>query len=249
MRAILTYHSIDPSGSPISIDEQTFARHVHFLASGRVRIVPLAELGRIAPEVDAAAITFDDGFVNFAERAWPALREHGLPATLFVVSGRVGLDNAWSGKRHALVPSLPLLDWDALGKLAAEGLDLGGHSRTHPHLEALSDDEQAQEIEGCAAEIARRTGKRPESYCYPFGTFDGRAVAAAARSYARACTTELRALRPTDSPHRLPRLDTYYYRQAGRLESWGTPAFRRHLWVRGIARNARQNLKKWTGRS
>ena len=38
MRAILTYHSIDESGSPISVDPDAFRRHVRWLASGRVRV-------------------------------------------------------------------------------------------------------------------------------------------------------------------------------------------------------------------
>ncbi len=44
MRAILTYHSIDSSGSPISLSEESFRGHVRFLGSGRVSVVPLAEL-------------------------------------------------------------------------------------------------------------------------------------------------------------------------------------------------------------
>ena len=37
MRAILTYHSVDETGSVISIDERTFRRHVAWLAKGHVR--------------------------------------------------------------------------------------------------------------------------------------------------------------------------------------------------------------------
>ena len=102
MRAILTYHSIDSSGSPISIDAQSFQRHVDFLASSKLKVVPLSEIVSDSVE-DALAITFDDGVVNFAAQAWPRLRDRGLPATLFVVTGRVGKDNAWGGRRDARV--------------------------------------------------------------------------------------------------------------------------------------------------
>ena len=44
MRAILTYHSIDSSGSPISLSEEAFRAHVRFFGSGRVAVVPLADL-------------------------------------------------------------------------------------------------------------------------------------------------------------------------------------------------------------
>ncbi|TFG50637.1 MAG: polysaccharide deacetylase, partial [Gemmatimonadales bacterium] len=44
MRAILTYHSIDDSGSPISVAPEQFRAHVRWLQSGVIRVVPLAEL-------------------------------------------------------------------------------------------------------------------------------------------------------------------------------------------------------------
>ena len=94
MRAILTYHSIDPSGSPISIDQPTFARHVAWLASGAARVVDVGELLTLSDQDDAVAITFDDGFANLRDQAWPLLREHDWPATVFVVSDLAGTTNA-----------------------------------------------------------------------------------------------------------------------------------------------------------
>jgi hypothetical protein len=51
MRAILTYHSIDDSGSPISVDRAAFREHVTFLASGAVRVTDIA--GVLAQPEDA----------------------------------------------------------------------------------------------------------------------------------------------------------------------------------------------------
>jgi peptidoglycan/xylan/chitin deacetylase (PgdA/CDA1 family) len=248
VRAILTYHSIDPSGSPISIDSASFQRHVEFLSSGTVRVVPLAQILEGGDE-DRVAITFDDGLGNFAEEAWPRLKEHGLPATQFVVTGHVGRDNAWQGRRDGRVPHLRLLDWDALGRLAAEGLELGAHSRTHPHLNRLADGALADEIEGSAEDLFRRAGVRPQSFCYPFGSLDERAVTKVAARYLRACSTELAVLSERDSPHRLPRLDAFYFRGAGRLESLGSLAFRVRLGVLKTARGLRASLQKRGGPS
>ena len=242
MRAILTYHSIDVSGSPISIDRDCFARHVRFMTSPGVRVVPLAQIENA--KGNALAVTFDDGFLNFAEVAWPLLREHDLPATLFVVSGRVGELNDWGGEQQPGIPTLPLCDWDALGRMAEEGLELGAHSRRHPYLEGLPDADQGEEIEGCAEDIEERTGQVPQSFCYPYGSFDAAALARVRAHYARACTTELDHLRGGEDAHRLPRLDAFYYRAPGRLEAWGTGAFRRHLWVRRLARGVKG---RWRG--
>lgn len=243
MRAILTYHSIDASGSPISIDSEAFERHVEFLASGKVKVVPLAEIIADTQE-EAVALTFDDGLANFASEAWPRLEARGLPATLFVVTGQVGKDNAWQGRRDARVPHSKLLDWDQLGQLAARGLELGAHSRTHPHLDQVSEAGLIDEIEGSADDLRRFAGARPHSFCYPYGTLDERSVARVARIYRRACTTELAILDGRESAHRLPRLDAFYLRGAGRLEAWGELSFRVRIQVLRTARNLRARLKK-----
>lgn len=247
MRAILTYHSIDSSGSPISIDAESFQRHVDFLASGKVKVVPLSEIISTSND-DAVAITFDDGVKNFAGAAWPRLRERGLPATLFVVTGRVGKDNAWGGRRDSRVPHLELMGWNELESLAADGLELGAHSRTHPHLDQVSAAELADEIEGSAEDLLRYTGARPESFCYPYGSVNERAVACVASRYKRACTTELAALGGRESAHRLPRLDAFYFRGAGRLEAFGDLRFRARLQILRTARNLRVRLAGGTTR-
>ena len=169
MRAILTYHSIDPSGSAISVSTEQFDAHVRFLAASAISVVPLTELR--AASGDAVALTFDDGFENFATEAWPRLRDAGLPATLFVVSERVGSDNTWGEAPQAGIPILPLLGWDDLGRLADEGVELGGHSRTHPHLEELSAEALADEVDGCREDLRTRCGVESSTFAYPFGTF------------------------------------------------------------------------------
>src|SRR5437867_8920915 len=131
MRAILTYHSIDASGSPISVDPEAFAGHVAWLGSARVRVVGLDALLAAGEGEDLVALSFDDGFENFATRAAPALLERGFPVTLFVVSEHTGRTNEWGGRSQPRIPTLPLLDWDALGRLVEQGVSLGSHTRTH----------------------------------------------------------------------------------------------------------------------
>ena len=242
MRAILTYHSVDGSGSAISIDGAAFNAHVQWLASLAVPVVSLETLTEPGAPDDALALTFDDAFQNFADAAWPLLRSHGLPVTLFVVSGRAGGTNAWGGRDVAGIPTLPLMNWDALGRVAEEGVTLGAHSRTHPDLRRQDDAGLREELAGSAATIAERTGRRPTAFAYPYGAVDARVALAAGDSYRLACTTALRPLEAGDVPLQLPRLDTYYLRDAARLAAWGTPGFRRYLTLRAGMRRARAAL-------
>lgn len=242
MKAILTYHSIDPSGSVISVAPDRWREHARWLAGGAVRVVSLEELVRLPADADAVAVTFDDAFANFASLAWPPLREHRLPVTVFAVSDRAGGTNAWGGRDEPGIPTLPLLDWDTLGRLTEEGVAVGGHSRSHPDLRAVDAAALDDELAGCAARIEAETGRPPSAFAYPYGLTDARVRAAVAATYQVACTTELRALDPRDAPHALPRLDAYYWREPGMLERWGTPAFRRHLWLRARGRQVRRTL-------
>ncbi len=239
MRAILTYHSIDPSGSPISLDEKSFRAHIAWLASRKVQAAPLDWILKVPPERDAVALTFDDGFENFAAAAWPLLKHHDLPVTLFVATARAGGDNAWGGAAQRGIPTLPLLSWDALCALVEKGLALGSHSRTHPDLTRVSDAQLAEEVAGSADDIERRTGVRPQAFCYPYGRLDERVAREVGKSYALACTTKLRVLGASEEALRLPRLDAYYYRSARRLSAWGSAGFRRHLWLRATLRRVR----------
>lgn len=245
MRAILTWHSIDDSGSPISIDAAAFRRQVEWLASGRVRVLPLEALrGGDPGEDDAVALTFDDGFRNFATEAAPRLLERGWPVTLFVVSDHAGRTNAWGGRADPAVPELPLLDWGELGRLAESGVTIGSHTRSHPRLPRLDGPALRDELAASAETIERELGRRPVWLAYPYGEESPAVRDAARECYAGAVTTEYRPLRPAEEPHRLPRLDAWYFRGPGALERWGRPPFRRAIWVRRQARRARALLRR-----
>jgi peptidoglycan/xylan/chitin deacetylase (PgdA/CDA1 family) len=239
VRAILTYHSIDSSGSPISVSEDEFRAHVRFLGSGRVRVVPLGDLPSMPDEQDAVALTFDDGFRNFATTGLPLLSDSGLPATVFVVADAVGGTNAWGGRGVPGIPTLPLMGWRELRDAVDAGYVIGAHTRTHPDLTTLDAARVEDEVAGGAERIAAELGRRPAGFAYPYGAVNDAVASFVRQAFAHGVTTELRTLRTTEDMARLPRLDAWYLRDAGRLEDWGSPAFRRRLWIRAQGRRVR----------
>ena len=247
MRAILTYHSIDSSGSPISLAEEAFRAHVRFLGSGRVSVVPLGSLPTLPDDTDAVALTFDDGFLNFTSSALPLLSHLGLPATVFVVSDAVGTTNAWGGRPAAGIPTLPLMSWSDLRSARDAGFDMGAHTRTHPHLTTLSPAQIQDEMAGGAARIAAELGQRPNCFAYPYGAVNERVASLARGLFQLSVTTRLRALGRDDDRALLPRLDASYFRKPGTLEAWGTDTFRRRLWVRAQGRRVREVLARGRG--
>ena len=149
----------------------------------------------------------------------------GCRSTVFVVSGHAGGTNDWGGRAQPGIPTLPLLDWPALGRLARGGVTPG---RPHPDPSPAVRRCPAgagwrTRSAGCAEDIRRQTGVRPAASPTPTATTGRRRGAVAADTYRAACTTELRLLGPRGAAHLLPRLDMYYYRGPG---AWrpGAPA-------------------------
>ena len=247
MRAILTYHSIDGSGSVISVSPAAFRRHMIYFRSAGIPVLSVDDLLAGPDTADAVALTFDDGYANLADEVMPVLEEHRLPATVFVATACVGGTNTWAAGDAYAVRELPLLDWDALGKLRERGLSVGSHTRTHPHFTRLSEAQIDDEIEGAARELAAKLGVPPAGLAYPYGEATAAARRAAARTHAWACTTMFDVL-PGSSPVDLPRIDMWYFERPGVLESWGSPAFRRWVTRRRRLRHVRSLVRGVIGR-
>ena len=247
MRAILTYHSIDESGSVISISEEVFREQIVWLARSKVRVVSLDTLMRMPSDANAVALTFDDAFVSFGDVAAPLLADHGMPSTLFVVADAAGKTNGWPGRRDRGVPEMPLLGWDALGRLHSQGVEIGGHTRTHANLARLTNGRIQDEVVGGAERIKREIGHTPAVFAYPYGAVSDAAVGIVASRFAWGCTTDMRWVSGNEARALLPRIDMFYLRNRGQLERWGTARFRYHLSWRAGARLVRRHFHDATG--
>ena len=113
--AILTYHSLDASrlghfGSARKSSGRTSSR-------SPIPASPWSRSAAFSNSPGAVALTFDDGFRNLAEHAFPLLDRLRMPATVFVVSRYAGSQNEWPSQPASGVPRLPLLDWRELGNM------------------------------------------------------------------------------------------------------------------------------------
>lgn len=226
---ILTYHSLDTSGSLISVSPSAFAAQMSALAALGLRGIALRdavafrEAHRTWPR-DAFVLTFDDGYANFFDDALPVLRRHGFSATVFVVSGHIGGANDWAPPPPGLGPRA-MLSTTQVRELAAAGVEIGAHTRTHLNLMKATPSQIDDELLGSRGDLEQHVGQPVQSFAYPYGILSDAAVHACRRSFSAACTTEL-ARAGGEDLHVLPRLDMYYFRSpaflaravAGRLD-------------------------------
>jgi peptidoglycan/xylan/chitin deacetylase (PgdA/CDA1 family) len=86
------------------------------------------------------------------------------------------------------------LDWERLNALAADGLAMAAHSRTHPMLDRLPDDRLDDEIAGSRADLAERIGRAADLFAYPSGRHNPAVVEAVRRAGFRAAFTTRRGV-------------------------------------------------------
>ena len=173
---ILLYHSVSPPpvNDPFSltIAPDQFESQMCWLKSRGYQTIWPSDLlaarrtGRPLPR-KPLMLTFDDAYADLAEYALPILRRHGLKAAVYVVAGRLGLTNTWdevNGHR-----TMRLMSAEQIREWARQGIEFGSHTRTHPHLAALSERELTDEIEGSKEDLKRLLGAEVLSFAYPYG--------------------------------------------------------------------------------
>ncbi|MGV9451304.1 polysaccharide deacetylase family protein [Streptomyces sp. NPDC003635] len=203
---VAMYHSVgDCSDDPyrITVTPQRLDEQLGRLRRRGLRGVSVAELlaaRRRGEGRGLVGLTFDDGYADFLDHALPVLRRHDCGATLFVLPGRLGGDNAWD----PLGPRKPLLTADGIRQAAQAGVEIGSHGLTHVDLTKADDDLLRAETAESRAALSELTGAPVTGFCYPYGTVDARAVEAVrAAGYAYACAIDPG---PLSALHALPRV-------------------------------------------
>jgi len=104
------------------------------------------------------------------------------------------------------------MTWAQLRALAAEGFDVGAHTRTHPILSHLGPQQLRAEIEGCKAQIEEQIGFPVRHFAYPNGRrqdYTLEAVEAVSRAgYVAAVTSIAGGNTPSTSLFELRRIGT-----------------------------------------
>ncbi len=238
---ILTYHAVENGPAPLCIHPDIFRAHVGVIQRSGIEVVTVAALARRLREQDldkpTLTITFDDGFRSIVTTAGPILHDHGLPATVFCVAGRLGGKSDWPSARSGTFTGA-LADESELIRLRTLGFELGSHGMQHEPLVGDDEDLVRAEIVGSKVLLEERLGVTVDSFAYPYGAAPSAAAARLVRhTYKAACTTALAEATVESDPLELPRIDSYYVRRPELLEqalegSLGSYLSRRRLGAR-----------------
>ena len=230
---ILTYHRINDwhPEDLLSVRVGHFREQMEYLAANGWRVIPLTEAVEQLSQTNGATsdklqvtseyggaearrhakaivITFDDGYADNYWHAYPILREHEFPATLFVASGLMDHHEPMPRYAEGSVQQDRGLSWNDIRTMQAGGIEIGAHSVTHADLTAGSGEETRQEIVESKRQIERETGRPVTAFAYPKGRLNAQVVRFVREAgFTSACSERVGTNQPGEDLFRLRRTE------------------------------------------
>lgn len=215
---ILCYHSIHPTRSFRSATPEVFESHIQWLKE-HCDIVPLKKLLRFIPcntpqSRVKVAITFDDGYLDNYEYAFPLLMKHDVSATFFLTVGLLERDpeivERFRSLRQIDKHEIEPLRWDQVQEMSKAGMEVGSHTYSHRNLALLERAELEWELKNSKEIMEERLEQQVAGLAYPFGKprrhFNERTVEMAQNAgFQYAAAVCFRNVLPRDSRWALPR--------------------------------------------
>jgi peptidoglycan/xylan/chitin deacetylase (PgdA/CDA1 family) len=162
---ILSYHSIGEAASDYVVPVSAFEQQLDWLAGEGFRTISLHELaearaGHGTLPRRSVILTFDDGRSDAMKVVLPLLRKHGMRATFFIITDRVGEPG--------------FVTWDDVRALMAAGMEIGSHTLTHPRLPDLPDEAVEQELKASKSRLEKELARPVETLAYPYNAVRSR---------------------------------------------------------------------------
>jgi peptidoglycan/xylan/chitin deacetylase (PgdA/CDA1 family) len=199
------YHSVSrdahPEDQPFTVRPEVFAHHVQALHEWGAHTMTVTEYAAFLrhgrpPAPRTVLITVDDGYANTSEVLAPLLTDAGFTATMFVSTGMVG----------GVVRGSPMISWNQVCELHAQGFEIGSHGHRHIALDILRLDDARRDMAVSRDILEKALGAPVTSIAYPHGYWTRRlARAAEDLGYLAACAAKRSLSHPADDLYALSR--------------------------------------------
>ena len=200
---VLNYHQInDVDENMLTVSTAEFETQMVWLEENGYKTITVSELldaleGKGSLPERPVLITFDDGYIDNYQCAFPILKQHNMRACIFLISEYV-----------SLYPNY--LTWEQLAEMQLSGIEFGSHTVDHNVLTELSPNSVNHELADSKSLLEKRLGRRIDVLAYPCG-FTNEYIKSRvnATGYRAAFTVNLGNVHPSDDPYALNRVPIF----------------------------------------
>ncbi len=171
--SVLFYHRVaDDHPNSWTITRQQFRQHVQYCRDN-LELISLDEVQRRIDACDsprpAVSFTFDDGYADNCDFAFPLMIEHGVPCTYFVTTTHILQGKSFPHDVEAGV-SLPVNTVAQLREAAEAGIEIGLHTRDHVDFSRVHDPQMVrEEIMDAKDRLEQMIGHPVRYFAFPYG--------------------------------------------------------------------------------
>jgi peptidoglycan/xylan/chitin deacetylase (PgdA/CDA1 family) len=167
---VLMYHKISlTEADGLTVKQTEFESHLSYLHAQGYTTISFSDLSEILKHSEACPakpviITFDDGYQNNYDLAFPLLKRYNFKATVFLPVGYIGKKNVWDAGEEKI------MTYETLREMAASGLiSFGLHGYTHTNYKRLSPCEMATDVQQCVTTLEANACPYVPVFAYPYG--------------------------------------------------------------------------------
>ncbi|MFC1521505.1 polysaccharide deacetylase family protein [Elusimicrobiota bacterium] len=169
---VLMYHKIGHAPAlsaqkELWIDPQTFAWHMEYLKSKGFESVTFKDISQgIMPE-KPVIITFDDGYLNCYENAFPIMQHFNMRGVFYIVFNAIAKDNFWHDPKNE--PRIPMMNLEQIITMQKAGMEIGSHTLDHKRLKTLLLDDAKYELNESKKQLEALINEEMTSFAFPYG--------------------------------------------------------------------------------
>lgn len=165
---IFVYHSVRPDypgeteeQHAYSVTPQLLERQLAYLQKNGYTAITLDQLasyvqaGTSSPVQKPVVLTFDDGWENQYNNAFPLLKKYHMTATFYIYTNAIGVTH--------------FLTWPEVKEMDAAGMTIASHTLSHPNLKTAPLAQIKAEVTKSKKIIEDQLGKPVVHFASPFG--------------------------------------------------------------------------------
>lgn len=138
---------------------ESLRKQLQYLKNNGYETIYKTDIGNLQNFTKPVWLTFDDGWEDFYQNAYPLFKEYNMKASYYVITNLVGTPG--------------YVKENQLKEMKESGLiDIQSHTVTHPRLASLNKEKITEELSNSKKYLKEKIGIDSDVICYPYGSFN-----------------------------------------------------------------------------